>query len=195
MNRYRRIVPVLQPILHQPLFQQKLLYQTAVFPWTNVLCTRHFASTPQRRSVNFDTLKVVQRLETEGFTPEQSKAVMELLKDVIDESVLGLTRTMVTRDEQDKVVYQQKVDFAQLRSELQTLDKNEFTSTKNEHDRLTVEIEKLRQKFREEVSKIQASVRLDLNLEKGRIRDESSVHELKIKETDNRIEYGPIWRC
>jgi len=39
------------------------------------------------------------------------------------------------------------------------------------------------------VSKIQASVRLDLNLEKGRIRDESSVHELKIKETDNRIEY------
>jgi len=86
-------------------------------------------------------------------------------------------------------VYQQKVDFAQLRSELQTLDKNEFASTKNEHDRLSVEIEKLRQKFKEEVNKIQASVRLDLNLEKGRIRDESSVHELKIKETDNRIEY------
>jgi Protein of unknown function (DUF1640) len=85
-------------------------------------------------------------------------------------------------------VYQQKVDFAQLRSELQTLDKNEFTTTKNEHDKLTVEIEKLRQKFREEMGKIQASVRLDLNLEKGRIRDESSVHELKIKETDNRIE-------
>ena len=86
------------------------------------------------------------------------------------------------------------MDFAQLRSELQTLDKNEFTTTKNEHDRLTVEIEKLRQRFREEVSKIQASVRLDLNLEKGRIRDESSVHELKIKETDNRIEYPPILR-
>jgi hypothetical protein len=161
---------------------------------------------------NFDTLKVVQRLEAQGFTAEQSKAVMELLKDVIDESVMGLTRTMVTREEQDKVKsphpflpwwirrvctddevsYQQKVDFAQLRSELQTLDKNDFTSTKNEHDRLTVEIEKLRQKFREEVSKIQASVRLDLNLEKGRIRDESSVHELKIKETDNRIEYHPL---
>jgi len=76
-----------------------------------------------------------------------------------------------------------------LRSELQTLDKSEFTATKNEHDRITVDIERLRQKFREEVSKIQASVRLDLNLEKGRIRDESSVHELKIKETDNRIEY------
>jgi hypothetical protein len=69
------------------------------------------------------------------------------------------------------------------------MDKSDFTATKNEHDRITVEIERLRQKFREEVGKIQASVRLDLNLEKGRIRDESSVHELKIKETDNRIEY------
>jgi len=28
---------------------------------------------------------------------------MQLLKDVIDESILGLTRTMVTREEQDKV--------------------------------------------------------------------------------------------
>jgi hypothetical protein len=28
---------------------------------------------------------------------------MELLKDVIDESILGLARTMVTREEQDKV--------------------------------------------------------------------------------------------
>lgn len=28
---------------------------------------------------------------------------MQLLKDVIDESVMGLTRTMVTREEQDKV--------------------------------------------------------------------------------------------
>jgi hypothetical protein len=61
-------------------------------------------------------------------------------------------------------------------------------STRNEHDRIAAEIEKLKQKFKEEISKIQASVRLDLNLEKGRIRDESSVHELKIKETDNRIE-------
>ena len=52
---------------------------------------------------NFDTLKVVQRLEAQGFTAEQSRAVMELLKDVIDESVMGLTRTMVTREEQDKV--------------------------------------------------------------------------------------------
>jgi len=64
---------------------------------------RNFTSSLPSRASNFDTLKVVQRLEAQGFTPEQSKEVMELLKDVIDESILGLTRTMVTREEQDKV--------------------------------------------------------------------------------------------
>lgn len=38
------------------------------------------------------------------------------------------------------------------------------------------------------MQRAQSSVRLDLNLEKGRIREESSLHELKIKETDSRIE-------
>ena len=33
-----------------------------------------------------------------------------------------------------------------------------------------------------------ASVRLDLNLEKGRIREEANAQELKIKETEMRIE-------
>ena len=68
-----------------------------------LLTGRNFVTSPATRSTNFDTLKVVQGLEAEGFTPEQSKAVMELLKNVIDESIHGLTRTMVTREEQDKV--------------------------------------------------------------------------------------------
>lgn len=59
---------------------------------------------------------------------------------------------------------------------------------KTENDRLLADIEKLKQRLREEVTRTQAGVRLDLNLEKGRIRDESSQQELKIKEVDTRIE-------
>ena len=59
---------------------------------------------------------------------------------------------------------------------------------KAENDRLLTDIEKLRQRLREEVSRTQADVRLDLNLEKGRIRDEASMQELKMKEVDTRIE-------
>lgn len=50
------------------------------------------------------------------------------------------------------------------------------------------EVEKLKQQLRENITRAQAGVRLDLNLEKGRIRDELSARDLKLKEVDTRIE-------
>ena len=84
--------------------------------------------------------------------------------------------------------YTQKVDFAQLKSELQLHEKNDLTLMKSENERLQSDVEKLKQRLREESTRVLAGVRLDLNLEKGRIRDESSQQELKIKEVDTRIE-------
>jgi Protein of unknown function (DUF1640) len=104
MNRYPRLLAPVRPLLHPPSSQRHLLpivaSTCALGPSTR--WNRFSTSTPTR-STNFDTLKVAQRLEANGFTPEQSKAVMQLLKDVIDESIMGLTRTTVTREEQDKV--------------------------------------------------------------------------------------------
>lgn len=59
---------------------------------------------------------------------------------------------------------------------------------KAENDRLMADVEKLKQRLREEITRTQAGVRLDINLEKGRIRDESAQQELKVKEVDTRIE-------
>lgn len=80
------------------------------------------------------------------------------------------------------------MDFAKLKSEIQLFERNDFTMMKTENDRLEGELEKLKQRLREEVTRTQANVRLDLNLEKGRVRDEASAQEIKIKETDTRIE-------
>ena len=84
--------------------------------------------------------------------------------------------------------YTQQVDFAQLKSELQLVEKNDLAMIKAENDRLVTDIEKLKQRLREEITRTQAGVRLDLNLEKGRIREEASRQELKVKEVDTRIE-------
>jgi hypothetical protein len=78
---------------------------------------------------------------------------------------------MVLREDQEKATYTQKVDFAKLRSELMTADSTESSLTRASHERLTNELAKL-----------------DLNLEKGRIREEANVQELKLKETETRIE-------
>lgn len=68
------------------------------------------------------------------------------------------------------------------------LEKNDFSLTNTNNERLVSEIEKLRQRLREEVARTQAGVRLDLNLEKGRIRDEAATQELKVRATEERIE-------
>jgi len=60
---------------------------------------RSFSTTKAfHRDHHFDTLKTVQRLKDEGFSEEQSKAMMLVLSDVIEESIQNLTRTMVLRE-------------------------------------------------------------------------------------------------
>ncbi|KAK9722712.1 Protein fmp32, mitochondrial [Basidiobolus ranarum] len=137
---------------------------------------------------HFDTNKFVTRLESEGFTRQQSEAILISLADVISESMQNLVDNMVTKAEQEKNIHTYKVDFAQLKSEIQMLEKNDFAVMKSDNERLLGEIEKLKHKLRDEIARTQAGVRLDLNLEKGRIRDEASVQEVKIKETDTKLE-------
>ncbi|KAL2147735.1 hypothetical protein VTI28DRAFT_7087 [Corynascus sepedonium] len=146
------------------------------------------ATTARRRDHHFDTLRFVQRLQEEGFTEEQSVAMMKVLNDVIEESIQNLTRTMVPREEAAKTTYTQKVDFAKLRSELLSADSTESNATRAAHEKLTNDITKLNSRLRDEIGRTQASVRLDLNLEKGRIREEAVSQELKIKETETKIE-------
>ncbi|KAK6430178.1 Protein fmp32, mitochondrial [Oleoguttula sp. CCFEE 5521] len=151
--------------------------------------SRPFTTTARNsRDHHFDTLKFIQRLQMEGFSEEQSVAMMKVLSDVIEESIQNLTRTMVLREDQEKATYTQKVDFAKLRSELLSADSTESALTRGSHERLTNELAKLNSRLRDEVQRTQASVRLDLNLEKGRIREEANSQDLKIKETETRIE-------
>ena len=60
--------------------------------------------------------------------------------------------------------------------------------TLSSHERLSNDLAKLNTRLRDEISRAQASVRLDLNLEKGRIREEGKAQELKVKETESKID-------
>ncbi|KAI1107560.1 DUF1640-domain-containing protein [Jackrogersella minutella] len=179
---------------------------TSLLQYPNLRRSFH-ATAPRGRDHHFDTLKFVQRLQSDGFTEEQSVAMMKVLNDVIQErqatpdtttpsdaaanpspSIQNLTRTMVLREDAAKATYTQKVDFAKLRSELLSADSTESNTTRAAHERLTNDITKLNSRLRDEIGRTQASVRLDLNLEKGRIREEAVSQELKIKETETKIE-------
>ncbi|KAJ2475200.1 Protein fmp32, mitochondrial [Coemansia sp. RSA 2052] len=130
----------------------------------------------------------MQRLETSGFTPSQCTAIVTSVTSVLNTSTSTILSTLVTKAEQDRTLYMYKVDFAQLKSEMQMLEKTDLGMMKAENERLQGEVNKLKQRLREEVTRTQAGVRLDMSLEKGRARDEQAQHEIKIRETDARIE-------
>ncbi|KAI9474189.1 MAG: mitochondrial protein [Benjaminiella poitrasii] len=162
------------------------------FPRVTLTQRRNFTTNTILKSLtkyHFDTFKFVERLEKENFSREQSEAIMTCLRKVISESMSELTKPMVTKPDQEKTIYMYKVDFAKLKSEIQLLEKNDhFAMMKTENERLETQVERLKQKLREGITRAQANVRLELNLQKGRVRDEASRQEIKMKETDTRIE-------
>ncbi len=75
-----------------------------------------------------------------------------------------MTRTWVLREEVAKTTYALNVDLMKLRSEVATSDSAEDSRTRASQERLTNDIAKLGASLRDEISRTQASVRLDLSL-------------------------------
>lgn len=137
----------------------------------------------------FDTKKFVQTLQLKGgFSEQQAETAVNIVNKAINDGIYSITRNLVTKETLSSTAYQQKVDFAKLKGELQTMDKSEFSNLKKEQENLRTDLANLKNRLKEDITKSQAGVRLDLNLEKGRIREESSIHELKIEDTYTRID-------
>lgn len=51
---------------------------------------------------HFDTHQFVEELTREGLSRQQAEGVMAALAEVVDESIAGMSRTMVTKAEQEK---------------------------------------------------------------------------------------------
>ncbi|KAJ3056421.1 hypothetical protein HK097_007034 [Rhizophlyctis rosea] len=136
----------------------------------------------------FDTYRLVQKLEGEGFSREAAEAIMASLSEVVFESISNISRTSVTTADFEKAMYINKVDFAHLRAEIQLLEKNDFALLRSDINRLNAEVEKFKVRQADDLRRVQSNVRLELSLEKGRIRDEQSAQELKIKEADSKID-------
>lgn len=150
----------------------------------------HRASVRQIQTITkFDTKKFVQTLQTKGgFSQDQAETAVSIVNKAINDGIHSITNNLVTKETLSSTAYQQKVDFAKLKGELQTMDKSEFTNLKKEQEQLRTDLTGLKNRLKEEITKNLAGVRLDLNLEKGRIREESSIHELKIEDTYTRID-------
>lgn len=127
-------------------------------------------------------------MEKGKFTEEQSNSIVGLMVEAMQGGVTHVSQDLAKRERLNQLSYQQRVDFAKLRDQLLCADSSEFHNLQNEYERVRTDLDKLRNKLREEITKANAGFKLDLSLEKGRIREESSHHDLQIKEIETKID-------
>ncbi|KAI9019331.1 hypothetical protein CLU79DRAFT_758303 [Phycomyces nitens] len=136
----------------------------------------------------FDADQFSNLLIKEGFSPAQSRIVIHALDDVVNESIATTSSDLVTKIDQEKTINSFKQSFSRLKSEIQQKERHDVEEIKTMNDQLKKDIAKLRKSLQQEIVRSQAGVRLDLNLEKGRIRDESINQHKRLEKTDQKME-------
>ncbi|KAJ3050329.1 hypothetical protein HK097_008711, partial [Rhizophlyctis rosea] len=100
----------------------------------------------------------------------------------------NVSKSMVTKQTQRTEIQSSELLFAQLRSDINILEKKDFAVLKGELERIIQDVERLKGSLREEVGRVHGGVRLDINLEKARIQDEAASLRDMVSKAEERID-------
>ncbi|XP_042420999.1 protein FMP32, mitochondrial-like [Zingiber officinale] len=156
---------------------------------------RHFSSQLVKTNGNrvnrvylVDTLALVRKLETQGLPTKQAEAITSTITETLNDSLENVIQSFVSKSEMDKIEMIQDSNLSKFKSEIKSTQEHHFSSLQRETGKLQGDIEKLRSELRYEVDKVTAGHRLDLNLERGRIRDELATQATENNELTNKLD-------
>ncbi|KAH6810219.1 coiled-coil 90B-like protein [Perilla frutescens var. frutescens] len=119
-----------------------------------------------------DTLALVRKLEGQGVESKQAQAITEAMMEVLNDSMENVSGSYVSKSEMQKSEMLQDNNLSMFKTEVKSSQDHHFSMLQHEMEKVKNDIEKMRSELRYEIDKVTAGQRLDLNLERGRIRDE-----------------------
>ncbi|KAI9034647.1 hypothetical protein DFJ74DRAFT_600991 [Hyaloraphidium curvatum] len=167
----------------RPHFVEDTLPRPSSFDGT--LHTTVPAAPPPPKSQPLDTWRFVSRLEKE-LPPGQPDALLDVLTEALSTSTL--LAPCVSRADFDRTKFSQHLDIHELDTALSRLNGADFGAMRADVARMKSDLDKLRQRLKEEVMKAESAMKLEIGLEKGRIRDMHAAEELRINEVEGRID-------
>lgn len=135
-----------------------------------------------------DTLKLVRSLEAQGVPSQQAEAITSAITQVLHDSLENVAQSFVSRAEMQKANLLQEGNLSKFKSEVQNSQEHHFSLLQRETEKLRNDIEKMRNELRYEIDKVTAGQRLDLNLERGRIRDELANQSAETTNLTNKLD-------
>ncbi|VAI90263.1 unnamed protein product [Triticum turgidum subsp. durum] len=114
----------------------------------------------------------VRKLESQGVPTKQAEAITSAITEVLNDSLESISESFVSKAEMQKSEMLQEANISKFKSQVQSSQENHFSLLQRETEKLRGDIDKMRSELKYEIDKVTAGQRLDLNLERGRIRDE-----------------------
>ncbi|KAL5223740.1 hypothetical protein ABZP36_010379 [Zizania latifolia] len=167
--------------------RRALLMQPRQWPprWTGPSHRRisQLVKTNGRRAFLVDTLALVRKLESQGVPTKQAEAITSAITEVLIDSLESISESFLSMAEMQKAEMLQESNISKFKSQ-----ENHFSLLQRETEKLCGDIDKMRSELKYEIDKVTAGQRLDLNLERGRIRDELAKQNEETTELTTKLD-------
>lgn len=176
-----------------PKFELAKFYATSSSPNSSIsrFDYRHISQLVNlngSRAFLVDTLALVRRLEAQGVPSKQAEAITATITEVLNDSLENVAHAFVSKADSQKSEMVQESNLSKFKAEIQSSQEHHFSMLQRETEKLKNDIGKIRSELRYEIDKVTAGQRLDLNLERGRTRDELANQNAETTNLNNKID-------
>ncbi|KAM9228354.1 mitochondrial calcium uniporter regulator 1 [Leptosomus discolor] len=139
------------------------------------------------RKLFFDTHALVCLLEENGFTTQQSEVIVSALVKIMNTNLDVIYKDMVTKVQQEIALQQVMSHIGGVKKDMIILEKSEFSALCSENEKIKLELQQIKKQVMDEITKVRADNKLNLNLEKSRVKELYSLNERKLLEMRTEI--------
>ncbi|XP_065608944.1 mitochondrial calcium uniporter regulator 1-like [Cyrtonyx montezumae] len=139
------------------------------------------------RKFFFDTHALVCLLEENGFTTQQSEVIVSALVKILSTNLDTIYKDMVTKVQQETALQQVMSHIDGVKKDMIILGKSELSALRSENERIKLELQQIKKQVMDEITRVHADNKLNLNLEKSRVKELHSLNERKLLEMRTEI--------
>ena len=136
----------------------------------------------------YDTHALYKAIQGDSLKTEQSEAIIKAFSQMLEDKMAACTQRTISKADYERHIYLHKIDLAQLKNDIQQYQKNETLSSLHLLEGLFNDLALNRQKMREKLASLKSEMRLEMSLEKGRMRDSVLSYNLKYQDLYSKID-------
>ncbi|NXS99649.1 MCUR1 regulator, partial [Jacana jacana] len=140
------------------------------------------------RKVFLDTHALVCLLEENGFTTQQSEVIVSALVKIMNTNLDMIYKDMVTKVQQEIALQQVMSHIGGVKKDMIILEKSEFSALRSENEKIKLELQQIKKQLMDEITKVRADNKLNLNLEKSRVKELHAQQDRALTQTDRKID-------